>query len=186
MTGLPALWLPILLSAVVVFLVSWLIHTVLPWHKNDFQQIPNQDKVMDAMRPFAIAPGDYMLPRANSMKEMCTPEFVEKLNKGPIAIMTVVPNGPISMGKSLVMWFLYTIVVAIFAAYIAGRALPVGAPYLHVFRFVGCTSFIGYSLALWQSTIWYHRPCLTTFKLNIDGLIYGLLSAGVFGWLWPR
>lgn len=186
MVGIPMLWLPILLSAVVVFLVSWLIHSLLPWHKNDYLLVPNQDKVQEAMRPFAIPPGDYMLPRAASMKEMCAPEFVEKLNKGPIAVMTVIPNGPVSMGKSLVLWFLYTIVVAIFAAYISGRALTVGAPYLQVFRFVGCTSFIGYSLALWQGSIWYHRSWATTLKSNIDGLIYGLLSAGVFGWLWPR
>ena len=76
--------------------------------------------------------------------------------------------------------------VGIFAAYIAGRALPSGSPYLSVFRFAGCTAFVGYGLALWQNTIWYHRSWITTFKSNIDGLIYGLLTAGVFGWLWPK
>ncbi|MEW5702156.1 MAG: hypothetical protein AB1792_08010 [Candidatus Zixiibacteriota bacterium] len=186
MTGLPALWLPILLSAVFVFLLSWLLHTVLPWHKKDYRPVPDQDKVMDALRPFAIPPGDYMLPCAADMKQMCTPEFREKLNKGPIAVMTVLPNGPFSMGKSLALWFLYLIVVGIFAAYIAGRALPVGAPYLSVFRFAGCTAFVGHSLALWQMSIWYQRSCTTTIKATIDGLLYGLVTAGVFGWLWPR
>lgn len=186
MTGMDLLWLPILLSSVLVFLVSWLIHTVLGWHKNDQRQIPDQDRVQDALRPFAIAPGEYMLPRANSMKEMCTPEFTEKLKKGPVALMTVFPNQTFSMGKSLVLWFLYCVVVSIFAAYIAGRAVPAGEPYLNVFRFAGCTAFIGYSLALWQALIWYGRALSTMIKLTIDGLIYGLLTAGVFGWLWPR
>ena len=63
MTALPALWLPILLSSVIVFVVSSVIHMALPWHKSDYPPIPNEDKVMDALRPFAIPPGDYMVPR---------------------------------------------------------------------------------------------------------------------------
>jgi hypothetical protein len=74
----------------------------------------------------------------------------------------------------------------VFAAYLASRALPPGAPYLEVFRFAGCTAFVGYTLALWQMTIWYRRALGTTIRSTIDGLIYALLTAGVFGWLWPH
>ncbi len=116
---------------------------------------------------------------------MSSPEFIEKLKKGPVAFMTVMENGPPSMGKSLTLWFLYSIVVGIFAAYIAGRALGPGAHYLAVFRFVGSTAFVGYSLALLQSSIWYHRAWSSTIKSVIDGFVYALLTAGVFGWLWP-
>ncbi len=98
----------------------------------------------------------------------------------------VIPNGPISMGKSLALWFLYTVVVSLFAAYVAGRALPLGAEYLQVFRFAGVTAFVGYSVALWQMSIWYRRAWSTTIKATVDGLIYALLTAGTFGWLWPR
>ena len=63
-------------------------------------------------------------------------------------VLTVLPSGPPSMGSYLGLWFLYSAVVGLLAAYVAGRALPVGAPYLHVFRFVGATAFIGYSVAL--------------------------------------
>jgi hypothetical protein len=101
-------------------------------------------------------------------------------------MMNVWPNSPVTMGSTFVQWFVYAVVVGVFAGYIAGRALPAGAEYLHVFRFAGATAFIGYSLALWQMSIWYHRPWITTIKLTVDGLIYGLLTAGVFGWLWPR
>lgn len=101
-------------------------------------------------------------------------------------VVTVMPNGPGSMTQSLVLWFIYSAVVSLFAAYVAGRALPSGAPYLRVFQLVGATAFVGYALALWQMSIWYRRSWLTTFKSTVDGLIYALLTAGTFGWLWPR
>ncbi len=181
-----SLWLPILLSAVIVFVASSIIHMVLPYHRNDFRKLPNEDGVMDALRKLGVPPADYCFPKPDSMKAMKDPAFREKWSKGPDGLMTVFPSGPPSMAKNLVQWFLYCVVVGIFAAYIAGRALQPGAHYLSVFRFAGCTAFIGYSLALWQNTIWYHRSWVTTVKLNIDGLIFGLLTAGVFGWLWPK
>ncbi len=186
MTGLSSLWLPILVSSVIVFVASSIIHMASPWHKSDYPKVPNEDKVMDTLRPLAIPPGDYMIPRPSSRQDMQSPEFAEKLKKGPVMIVTVLPNGPRGMGKYLVQWFLYSIVVGFLAAYVAGRALPLGAEYLRVFRFVGATAFIAYSVALWQMSIWYHRSWLTTFKGTVDGLIYGLLTAGTFGWLWPR
>jgi hypothetical protein len=186
MTGLLALWLPILLSAVIVFVVSSVIHMVLPWHKSDYPKLANEDKLLDALRPLAIPPGDYMIPRPATRKDMGTPEFAEKMKKGPVVIMTVIPNGPIAMGGKLVQWFLYAAVVSVFAAYVTGRALPPGTAYLQVFRFIGATAFMGYSVALWQISIWYHRAWSTTIKSTVDGLIYALLTAGTFGWLWPR
>ncbi len=90
------------------------------------------------------------------------------------------------MGKELILWFFYTVVIGIFAAYVTGRALPAGAAYLSVFRFAGTTAFLGYAAALWQMSIWYRRPWSTTLRITVDGLIYALLTAGTFGWLWPR
>ncbi|MBI3210905.1 MAG: hypothetical protein HYZ37_18630 [Candidatus Solibacter usitatus] len=186
MTELNLLWLPILLSAVIVFVVSSIIHTVLPWHKGDYPKMPDEEAVRRALQPLAIPPGDYMVPRPSSHKEMGTPEFIEKVKQGPVMMFTVMPNGPMSMGRNLILWFVYCAVVGIFAAYVAGRALPAGAPYLRVFRFAGVTAFAGYALALWQMSIWYRRAWLTTIKSTIDGLIYALLTAGTFGWLWPK
>jgi hypothetical protein len=179
------LWLPILLSAVAAFLASCVIHMALPWHNNDYRKAPNEDELMDAMRPFAIPPGDYSVPRASSMKEMGSPGFAAKMKKGPVFMLTMLPNGPVSMVKSLVLWFVYMVVVGIFAAYVSGRALPAGAEFRQVFRFTGTTAFIGYSLALWQMTIWYNRSWAATLRSTIDGLVYALAGAAVFGWLWP-
>jgi len=88
--------------------------------------------------------------------------------------------------KNLVQWFINCVVVGIFAAYVAGRALPAGSRYLAVFRFAGVTAFSGSALALWQNSIWYRRAWTTTLKSTIDGLVYALLIAGTFGWLWPK
>ncbi len=185
MVSLGAVWVPILLSAVIVFFASSVIHMALPWHHGDYPKLAAEDKIVDALRPLALPPGDYMIPRASGMQEMKTPAFQERMRQGPVIVMTVRPNGPWSMGGSLLQWFIYSIVVSIFAGYVAGRALPPGAHYLHVFQFVGTTAVAGYSLALAQLSIWYGRGWGLTIRSAVDGVIYGALTAGTFGWLWP-
>ena len=186
MVSLSLLWLPIIGSAVVVFVVSSIIHMVLPYHRSDLLKVPKEDDVLEALRRFGIPPGDYGMPHASSPAEMKDPAFVEKMKKGPVVLMTVAPGGQTSMGKSLILWFVYSLIVSVFAGYIASRALGPGERYLAVFRFVGASAFMGYSLALLQNSIWYSRNWVTTLKSVFDGLVYGLLTAGMFGWLWPR
>jgi hypothetical protein len=186
MTGLGLLWLPILVSAVAVFIASSFIHTVAGWHRNDFPKLPNEDQVRAALRPLGIPPGDYCIPRPASREDLKSQAFLEKMKEGPVAMLTVRPNGTTGMGRSLILWFFYCLVIGLFAAYIAGAALPPGSPYRRVFRFAGATAFIGYAAALWQMSIWYWRSWSTTLKMTFDGLIYGLLTAGIFGWLWPK
>ena len=185
MVPLASLWIPIMLSAVIVFLVSSFIHMVLPYHRTDFGRLRDEDGVMEALRKFGIPPGDYLIPCAGSPKHMTTPEFIDKMTKGPVALLTVMKSGPPSMGMNLALWFVYSVVVGVFAAYVSGRALNHGSHYLAVFRFAGCTAFIGYTLALWQNVIWYKRSWKATLKSTVDGLVYALLTAGTFGWLWP-
>ncbi len=185
MVTIPALWLPILLAAVAVFIVSSVIHMLLKYHQSDFSKVEAEDAVMNALRPFRIPPGDYVLPYCGSTKRMNEPDFIEKMNKGPIAFMTVLPNGKPGMATNLVQWFVYCLIVGVFAAYVAGRALEPGAHYLAVFRMAGVTAFAGYGLALLQNSIWYKRNWSSTLKSVFDALVYALVTAGVFGWLWP-
>ena len=185
MDAIMSLWIPILLSAVMVFVVSSIIHMLLPYHRTDFGKVPSEDEVMAALRKFNIPPGDYIIPCAGSPKVMRSPEFIEKSTKGPVAFLTVIKSGPPALGGSLVQWFIYSVVVGIFAAYIAGRALGPDAEYLAVFRLAGCTAFAGYALALLQNSIWYKRNWSATLKSMFDGLLYALVTAGTFGWLWP-
>jgi hypothetical protein len=186
MVPLTSLWAPIVLAAVIVFVVSSVIHMVLPYHRSDFGTLPAEDDVMDALRRFKIPPGDYLVPCAGSPDRLRSPDFQEKMKRGPVAMMTMMESGPPRMGKPLVAWFVYSMVVGLFAGYVASRALPPGAHYLDVFRFVGTVAFTGYSLALWQNSIWYKRSISATTKSTFDGLIYALVTAGTFGWLWPR
>jgi len=185
MIPIQALWLPILLSAILVFFASWVIHMFLPYHKNDFEKLPDEDAVMDSLRAHNLKPGDYYTPMCTGPEAMKDPAYLEKTNKGPVFMMTVMENGPPKMGASLAQWFLYCLLVGILAAYISGQALAPDAHYLKVFQIAGCTAFIGYAIALLQGSIWYKRKWSTTLKGMFDGLIYSLLTAGVFGWLWP-
>ncbi len=180
-----SLWLPILLSAVVVFILSAIIHMLLKYHAGDYKKLPEESSIMDALRRFNIPPGDYMFPRPEDSKERTSKEFTDKFSKGPSGLVTILPAGPVNMGSNFVQWFLYCVIVGIFSAYIAGRALPRGADYLEVFRFAGATAFVGYSLALMQNSIWYRKSWGTTIRVMFDGLIFALFTGGVFGWLWP-
>ncbi len=186
MVPILSLWLPILLSAFIVFVASSIIHMALGYHNSDFSKLPNEEGVMDALRPFDLSPGEYVFPKPDNHKQMGEPEFVKKMEAGPIAFMTVLPAGAPKMGGQLVQWFVYSVIVGVFAAYIAGHALGPGAHYLGVFRFVGATAFMCYAVAGWQASIWYKRAWSTTLKNTFDSLVYACLTAGVFGWLWPN
>ncbi len=185
MVSLSSLIIPIVLSAVFVFIASSVLHMLLTYHRSDVARIPREDEALDALRRLDLAAGDYLAPHAGSPEGMRKPEFVEKMKRGPIAILTIVDGGAVSMPKSLILWFAFSVVVSLFAGYIASRALGPGADYREVFRFVGTTAFMGYGLALAHDSIWSHRKWSTTVKLMFDALVYGLLTAGTFGWLWP-
>jgi len=183
MVSLVDLWLPILLSAVLVFLASSVIHMALRWHSKDFKKFAAEDAVMDALRPFNLAPGDYAAPIPDNMAHMGSPEFKAKQTRGPSFALTILDNT--SIGRNLVKWFVYCIVVGLFTAYVASITLAVEASYMTVFRVTSTVAFAGYALALWQSWIWFSRSFGSILRSTIDGLLYGLLTGGAFGWLWP-
>jgi hypothetical protein len=185
MTALSALWLPILVSAVAVFVASSIIHMTPLWHKTDYPRYAHEERVLDALRPLSLPPGDYFMPRPASTAEMRSPEFKEKLKRGPAVLMTVMPPWSGSMAGNLSQWFVYCLVVNLFAAYVAGAALPPGAAFVQICRFAGTTAFMGYTLALWQMSIWYRRALSMTLKSTFDGVIYAAVTCAVLGWLWP-
>jgi hypothetical protein len=180
-----SLWLPIVVSAVLVFVASSILHMLLSYHNNDFGKLKAEDEVMDALRPFDITPGDYIMPCLSGPKEMGTEAFIAKTKKGPVAFLTVLPSSPLNMGAQLTQWFLYSIAMGAVAGYVAGLTLGPGADYRTVFRITSTVAFAGYSLALMQGAIWYKHNWGFTLKTMLDGLVYALLTAGTFGWLWP-
>jgi hypothetical protein len=186
MVSLASLWLPIVVSAVIVFLASWIVHMFLPHHRSDFAKLPQEDAVLDALRSMNIPTGQYLAPYANTPAQMKQPEYMEKRKRGPALFLTLATGSDPGMGKPLLQWFVYLLVISLFAAYLASDAIAAGAPYLSVFKFVGIAAFMAYGLGHAHQSIWYRQRWSTTGKYFIDGLIYALLTAGVFGWLWPR
>lgn len=185
MTGHLALWLPILVSAVIIFVASSLVHMVLPWHKHDYVAIPNEAAVADALRPFAIPPGDYMMPRPAEREDLKSPEFAARVRQGPNLVVTFLPNEPWAMGRNLGLWFVYCLVVSFFAALAVVIALPTGYEHTTVFHLAVLSAFLGYTAAIWQMAIWYRRSWGTTLRATVDGLIYAILTGATFVWLWP-
>jgi hypothetical protein len=185
MVPLTALWLPILLAAVIVFVASSIMHMFLPYHRSDYQKLPDEDKLLAALRATGLKRGLYIFP-FGTHKEMKSPAMIEKYNQGPVGMLTVFPSGPPAMPKFLAMWFVYCLVIGFFVAYLTGRTVAPGAHYLAVFRVAGTTAFLAYGVGQLVNSIWAGQPWSVTIKHVIDGLVYSLLTAGTFGWLWPR
>lgn len=188
MVSLTSLWLPILLSAVAVFIVSSVVHMVLRYHRDDFHALPAEDEVIAGLARHNIPEGDYMFPHVSSAKgnPMQDAAWLEKRNRLPAGILTVLPATYPGLSKNLAQWFAFSLVVSLFAAYLASRALTTGAPAGEIFRFTATVGFLGYGLALVHDSIWFQRRWSTTAKYLADALLYGAATAAVFVWLWPR
>jgi len=185
MVALADLWLPILVSAVFVFIASSLLHMVIPLHKADYKGVPGEDDVMKSMRDAGVKPGSYVIPAAKDMKDMGSPEFIETLAQGPVGFLTVIPNGPMNMGKSLGLWFVYSILIGVLVGYIGSFSLAAGADYMEVFPVTGTVAILGYAMGNIVDSIWKGVCWSITAKFLFDGVVYGLVTAGAFGWLWP-
>lgn len=185
MVGLMALWLPILLSAVAVFVASSITRMVLRHHWSDFQGMPGEDGVLEAMRKAGVQPGNYNFPHAKSMAELKKPDVTKKWESGPVGMMYVMPSGLPAMGKALVQWFVYSLIVGFLVAYVTGRTLAPATEYLQVFRVAGTVAFLAYAGSEPVMSIWKGQKWSTTAKNVLDDFIYAMLTGGVFGWLWP-
>ena len=185
MTPLISLLLPVVLSAVAVFVLSSVIHMAMPWHKNDYEKVPDEDGLMAAMRPFGLAVGDYMMPRPSSGADMKSPEFMAKVAKGPVAIMTIRP-GTWNMGQTMATWFVFTLLVSIVAACMTGAVMAPGADDHDVFHYAGAVTFLCFAMGGVPQSIWYGRKWSTTFKHGLDSLIYGAATGLIFSMFWPK
>jgi hypothetical protein len=185
LTPLSALWLPIVLSAVIVFVASSIMHMLLPYHRGDYQKLPDEDKLLPNLRGAGLKRGLYIFP-FGTQKDMKSPAMIEKYNQGPVGMMTIFPSGPPVMPKFLGLWFFYCLLIGFFVAYLTAHTVAPGAYYLRVFRIVGTAAFLAYGVGHISDGIWKGQTWSFTIKEVIDGLVYALLTAGTFGWLWPR
>jgi hypothetical protein len=179
------LWLPILLSAVAVMIGSSIVWMALKYENADWKPVPREDELRDAVRALDLtAPGQYIFPHA--MGEGGMEAAKRKMEEGPNGILLLRQPGRFSMGRQLLQAFVYYVVVSVFVAYVSCHALDSGADYLRVFQIAGASGFMAYGLALIPEAIWFGRTWRSVCKALLSGLIYGCLTAGVFGWLWPR
>ena len=179
--GIVALWLPIVASAVVCFLMSALIWTLFKYHNSDYKKTTDEEAVRAALK--GSEPGFYVVPFCLDPAEAKNPGVKQKFEEGPLAYITVAKNGMPSMGPKMLTMFLYFVAVGVLAAYFVTFSVTADADYLAVFRVAGTVAFIANSMALVPESIWFERPWSMTVKNFVDAAIYSLLTGGVFGWL---
>ena len=184
MVSLASLWLPIIISSIFVWIGSALVWMVFPHHRSDFKQLPDEEAARSGIGP-DIAPGLYNIPHIADWSEVKKPGGEKKFTDGPVGFLTVLPKGVPSMAKSLSFSLVFYLIVGVVVAYVAGRTMGLDSEYLAVFRISGTVAFIAYGFASIQDAVWFGRPWSQIAKLLFDALFYAVLTAGVFGWLWP-
>lgn len=180
-----SLWVPVIVSAVAVFVVSSILHMVLKYHKADYKSVPNEEAVRQALAKGNPAPGIYFTPYCVDMKQMKEPAMKEKFEKGPVAMLTVYPKGAPMLPKHLALWFAFSVFVSFVAAYVARHALHPGDDGMLVMRITGTVAFAGYALSHASDSIWKGQPWANTVRAVVDGAIYALLTGLTFRLLWP-
>ncbi|HXH28566.1 MAG TPA: hypothetical protein VNL37_05935 [Candidatus Polarisedimenticolia bacterium] len=180
-----SLWLPVIVSAVAVFVASSILHMALKYHKADYRPCPEEEAVRAAIAKANPAPGLYATPYCPDMKQMKEPAIRERFDKGPVALLTVFPRGLPNMPKHLTLWFAFSVLVSFVAAYVARHTLVPGADGLLVMRITGTVAFTGYALSDVSASIWKGQPWSNTVRALIDGGIYALLTGVIFRLLWP-
>lgn len=174
-----------LAAAGFVFVISSVMHMLVPIHKSDHATAPNEEAVLDALREHGVGPGSYMFPGCGSMKEMGSADMLEKYRRGPVGFLTVLPPGPPAIGKSLAGWFVFSVMISYVTAYLADMSLvgPEGREL--VFRFTSTTAFLAYGLSVFPESIWKGQKLSVSMKFVFDGLLYGFATGFAFDWLWP-
>lgn len=185
MNALTQLWLPVLVAAALVFVASSLIHMVFKWHNSDYRKLADEDAVQAALRKASPTPGLYTVPHCADMKAMQEEAMLKKLHEGPVAFITVFRNGPPRMGESLLQWFALNLAIAAIAALLTVHLLDASAPPPHAAHLAGVLAFLAYGGGGVQAGIWMGKPWGSVAKDLLDALIYGVVTAAAFLWLWP-
>ena len=184
MVELSSIWLPILLSAVFVFIASSVLHMMIPIHSKDYSALPGEDEILATMGKHGITPGLYRFPFCTSMKEMGSPEHLAKMNQGPNGMLTILPDGPMAMGKYLLHWFAFSLLITLFVGYLSSMALEAEATFREVFRFAGTAATLGFAIPVLCDSIWKAVPWPVPFRFFFDGVVYSLVTGATFAWFW--
>jgi hypothetical protein len=158
---------------------------VLPYHRKDYRRLPDEDAALAALRALALPPGNYNLPYAGDGATARTPEFQQKMQQGPLALLRIRPGGSFNMGATLLQWFIYLLVVNGLIACLALHALPRDASSTAVAATTGLAALLAYGAGQPIESIWFWRNWSTTARNIFDAVLYGITTGLVFCWLWP-
>jgi hypothetical protein len=184
MVSIASLWLPILLTAVAVFIASSVIWMATPLHKKDWSKLPDEGAFKALVKSQALRGGLYMFPHC-AHGDMKSPEAQARMKEGPWGTLTVIGTMP-TMGRALGLWFVHLVIVAVFIAYVGSLSLGAGEPAMHVFRITSAMAWIAYAGGALPSVGWEGKPWSFALKQVFDGLIYALIAGAIFAWLWPE
>jgi len=177
------LWLPILLAGIAVFIVSSLIWAVIQYHNSDWRPLDDENAARTALK--GMPSGQYAIPYAADNRARADESWQQKYREGPVAMITIVAHGNVNMAGKLIQWLVYCLVISVFVAYVAGSTLSAGSDYLKVYQVTSTVAFLAYGGMTGIRKIWFGQPAGSAVKDLVDALVYGLLTAGFFGWLWP-
>jgi hypothetical protein len=178
--------MPILISTVLVFVVSALINMMLKfWHTADYRGFPNEDEVRAAIRKGGSGPAAFLVPYCKP-EEMRSAQAKQKYAEGPVAFVMLRASGPMSMAGPLGAWFVFCLLVSLFAGYLAGVTLAPGTDGAQVFRVVAVAALLGHAFGPLTDGIWWAHPWKSVVKYVIDGIIYALIVGAIFAWCWPK
>lgn len=184
MTSLTALWLPILLSAFVCFMGSFVFWAATPWHKPDVKPVPDPAAADSAIGGLNLPAGHYMIPCAKDPAEMKSEAFQERYKRGPWATINVMPAQP-NMGKNLIMTYIVMLVISAGIAYLAASVLMPGTATMKVFQVTCTAGVLSYTFGGMVNGIWFAKPSGWVVRDIIDAAVYAVLTGVVFAWLWP-
>lgn len=180
-----SLWLPILLAGGLCWFASALIHMLIKYHNADYKELDNEADVSAALGASTPAPAMYTMPYCHDMKAMGSEAMQKKFSDGPVAVISVMPNGMPPMGKLLSQQLLFFVAGALLIACLVSMFLTGGAAYMAVFKAVFLAAFLTFGWAQIPHSIWLGQPWSNSVRYLIDALIYASVTAGVFAWLWP-
>jgi hypothetical protein len=186
------LWLPILLSAAAVWVVSIILGMALPHHKQDWIALPasqgGEDGFMDDLRKRGIKPGNYLFPDFRDPKSMKSEKVQKALNEGPVGHLSLWKT-PLTMGDKMIGSFIVYFVASTLIAYLTRIALPPTTgptPFAKVFQVAATAGILAYCFSFIPSAIWWGSYKRTIVANVIDGIIYAAITGAIFAWRWPH
>lgn len=176
-----SLWMPIVGSGFATHFASTLAWTVLPHHKPEIKSLGDkEEQFTDWIACKEIEPGQYVFPYCEDMKQTETELFKQKQGKcsGELRVWA----RPVNMLAAMVKTLGFFLFAAFMIGYVCAYTLTPYTDKGDVFRIVLVLGIMTHCFAIFPRVFWFPRSYATSL---VDGVVYALLTAGIFYALWP-